>query len=360
MKHDIQSPIYNIHKSYLHNAEEGPFFSGQIPPRPPSDLINFLGFPVAGRVGIPAGPLLNSKWIKLAADLHYDILCYKTIRSSSFSGHPVPNIVFIDGDVQLTESPEPIFQKDSIPTRMDSIGITNSFGMPSRSPEYLHKDIPKANALLHPGQAMIVSVVGSGESGNLIQDFVDAALLAKDCGAKIIEANFSCPNVKGKEGSLYQDPDATLQLTQKIARAISPIPLIIKVGCYPNRQMLKESCSAIARGGARAIAGINTISRKIVTPSGEPVLGQNRLVSGVCGSPIRQAALQFVEECRAVIDREKLGLTLIGGGGITLPEHFDAFFNAGADFAMTATGMMWNPYLAIQYHQKEHLCLTKN
>jgi hypothetical protein len=67
-----------------------------------------------------------------------------------------------------------------------------------------------------------------------------------------------------------------------------------------------------------------------------------------------------VKGCRDVIEQEKLGLTLIGGGGITLPEHFDLFYDAGADFAMTATGMMWNPYLAIHYHQKEHSCLTNN
>ena len=57
---------------------------------------------------------------------------------------------------------------------------------------------------------------------------------------------------------------------------------------------------------------------------------------------------------REINEREKLGLAIIGVGGITLPEHFNEFYNAGADIAMTATGMMWAPYLAMRYH--EELC----
>ena len=36
-----------------------------------------------------------------------------------------------------------------------------------------------------------------------------------------------------------------------------------------------------------------------------------------------------------------------------LPEHFDAFLEAGADIATTATGMMWDPYLALRYHERK-------
>jgi hypothetical protein len=39
-------------------------------------------------------------------------------------------------------------------------------------------------------------------------------------------------------------------------------------------------------------------------------------------------------------------------GGITIPEHFNQFLNSGADIALSATGMMWNPYLAAQFHQQ--------
>ena len=41
-------------------------------------------------------------------------------------------------------------------------------------------------------------------------------------------------------------------------------------------------------------------------------------------------------------------MKLMGTGGVTLPEHFDHFFKAGADVAMSAVGMMWDPYLAVK------------
>jgi hypothetical protein len=40
-------------------------------------------------------------------------------------------------------------------------------------------------------------------------------------------------------------------------------------------------------------------------------------------------------------------------GGVVLPEHFDAFLNAGADVAMCASGMIWDPFIAMRYHSKE-------
>jgi dihydroorotate dehydrogenase (NAD+) catalytic subunit len=43
---------------------------------------------------------------------------------------------------------------------MKNLAVTNSFGMPSRTPQYLREDIPKAQASLKEGQMMIVSVVG--------------------------------------------------------------------------------------------------------------------------------------------------------------------------------------------------------
>ncbi len=35
-----------------------------------------------------------------------------------------------------------------------------------------------------------------------------------------------------------------------------------------------------------------------------------------------------------------------------MASHFSKFFAAGATIALSATGMMWNPYLAAQYHEQ--------
>lgn len=342
--------LYDIEKSYLDNAKLGPFFSGELPKREwPQKMGDFLGFPIASPIGVPAGPLLNSNWIGLAANLGFDVLCYKTIRSFEHPGHPLPNILF----VQDFDSDKPPQQVVASKKRMTNLAITNSFGMPSRSRDYLEKDIPLSQSLLRPGQIMIVSVVGTPGQGDFVEDFVSAALFAKECGAKIVEANFSCPNVATCEGDIAQNPDSVYEIASRLVNALGRTPLIIKVGTFKTKEQLEKTLYQAARAGVRAVSGINTISMKVVDSSGRPALGTNRPTSGVCGDPIRKEALRFIQSARQVIDRQKLGLKLLGCGGITKPEHFHEFLNAGADIAQCATGMMWDPYIADKYHRSQ-------
>lgn len=332
-------PIYDINKTYAENAAEGPFFGGPFFERKePKELVDFLGFSVSSRVGVPAGPLLNSKWIALASKLGFDILTYKTIRSEAHPGHQLPNITFVDERGHQTKKKTPL----------SDLTITNSFGMPSQSPEFLLKDIEKANRSLKLGQLMIVSIVGTPKRAlSFAGDFVHTAILAKEAGAKVIEANFSCPNVEKADGILYQCPKTVHEYTELIAKAIHPTPLILKVGLFESAHQMKSVFLAAARGGARAICALNSVAMKI-----SPPLDRNRSISGVCGGKIRKDALEFMRQASQIIRENKLDLTLIGSGGILLPEHFDQFFEAGAQIAMSATGMMWDPYLALRYHER--------
>jgi dihydroorotate dehydrogenase (NAD+) catalytic subunit len=330
-------PIYDIDKTYAENAAHGPFFTGAIPKRPkPAKLFDFLGHPVRSFLGVPAGPLLTSNWIALAAKMGFDIPTYKTIRSEAHPGHHLPNVTYVDAHGNQT----------AMPTDLSNLTITNSFGMPSKSPDFLLQDIAKANASLSEGQVMIVSVVGTPNRGiSFLDDFIRAAILAREAGAKIIEVNFSCPNVEKADGILYQSPETVHEYARAIAKAIHPIPLIIKVGVFDNVHLMKSVFLAAARGGAKAVCGINTVSMAI-----HPPLDAGRKTSGVCGSAIRKAALTFLRDAAQVIRENKFDLTLMGCGGILLPEHFDEFFKAGATVAMSATGMMWDPYLAMRHH----------
>jgi dihydroorotate dehydrogenase (NAD+) catalytic subunit len=352
-------PIYDITRSYLENAETGPFFDGVIPKRTlPSQeaRYNFLGFSVASRIGVAAGPLLNSKWIALAAKLGYDIPVYKTIRTKEYNSHPMPNVIYVNthGPLHVDDVNYSVEHILSPPKHIEDLAITNSFGMPSKSPAFLLEDIHRANASLQEGQVMVVSVVGSvNTERSLIEDFVAVATLAKAAGAKIIEANFSCPNVQTKEGYIYMSPSAVTEIGKALVKAIHPTPLIIKLGTFSSKQLLQEVLTAAAQGGIQAISGINSVRSKVVNTEGGPPLGPNRLTSGICGGPILPSAVRFITQSAEIIQKEKLDLTLVGVGGISLPDHFDTFFHAGANFAMTATGMMWDPYLAARYHTKE-------
>jgi dihydroorotate dehydrogenase (NAD+) catalytic subunit len=345
-------PIYDIHKTYLENAEQGPFFSGEIPHFEKSvNPVEFLGFKLNSPLGVAAGPLLNSKWIALAAKLGFDLPTYKTISSFAHPSHPLPNVIFVE------RLPGSKARKTECPADFTNLSITNSFGNPSMSPEFLMQDIEKANASLANGQVMIVSIFGRESSGiSLVDDFVRAAVLAKEAGAKIIEANFSCPNVVKAEGCLYMSERTVSEFVRKIASAIRPIPLLIKVGVFPNREEMRKVMVAAATSGCAGIAGINTVSMEIIDENGKPALGPSRLTGGVCGGTIRNEALEFMKDALSIKKSEKLDLELLGCGGLMLPEHFEWMLDAGATIAMSATGMMWNPFLAMHY--REYICET--
>src|SRR5690606_8324338 len=149
----------------------------------------------------------------------------------------------------------------------------------------------RANASLAPGQVMIVSVVGTPRDGeDFYEDFVHAARSALEGGAKVIEADLSCPYVSTCEGSLFTSPEAVFEISRRMKLALGSIPLVIKVGVIENKEVLRNVMRAAAKGGASAICGINTVSMKVVKGDGTPALGEKRLRSGVCGGPIREAA----------------------------------------------------------------------
>lgn len=227
------SPIYDIEKTYLENAKEGPFFKENFPERiklPKERWMDFLGFKIASPIGIPSGPLLNARWVEFASRLGYDVLCYKTIRSRPHPGHSLPNIIYVDGQKQISPKhlPLSIQQLEEPPQFISDVAITNSFGMPSRTPEFLLQDIPKAISSLEEGQAMIVSIVGTAPAPKdyhgFVKDFVKTAHFAKEAGAQIIEANFSCPNVASREGSLYMQPKQVYEIASQIVKAIGSVP----------------------------------------------------------------------------------------------------------------------------------------
>jgi dihydroorotate dehydrogenase len=58
-----------------------------------------------------------------------------------------------------------------------------------------------------------------------------------------------------------------------------------------------------------------------------------------------------VAAAREIIDRRQLGLALVGVGGVMCAQHAVDMLAAGADVVQSATGMMWHPLLAREYHE---------
>nr|CAA26674.1 unnamed protein product [Dictyostelium discoideum] len=363
MEWPINKPIYDINKSWEDNLENGPFIEGykkvdRNDNKDPSKYIDFLGQKLASPIGVPAEPLLNSQWVKFALVAGFDLPTYKTIRSHEHFGHPVPNVMYLDlesEDKQFTKSDSgsTLHATQTIPTTIDQLAITNSFGMPSMGKEYLYKGITLAHSYLGSGQSMIVSITGTASSAH---DFLQDLLIRFVCmcaGAKMVEVNYSCPNVVTGEGQIYHNPDAVYEISSTLVKELSSknIPLIIKVGVMDDLEKMEGLLQQAERAGVAAIAGINTLSMKVTDKiTGEPSLGPSRLTSGVCGAPIRSAALDWVSTASSIIKKQNSKLKLLGCGGIDKPEHFDDFLNSGADIAMSAIGLMWDPYIAMKWH----------
>lgn len=348
---------YDIHKSYDENYKNGPVVDFSIPKRIKLKSKKLWNYRVNSPIGVPAGPLLNSEYIKLYAKLGFDLPVYKTVRTIERTSHPVPNCLMVDSHKQLKVSDigKTIYPVDESLIMPYEVSITNSFGMPSKPIEVWQEDIEKANSFTLDDQLMIVSCVGTPSSERtLIEDFILCAQKAVEAGAKAIELNYSCPNVVSKEGSIYQDPELSSTISKAVKQAIKQkhIPLIIKIG-YMKNDAITESVISKNAPFVDGIASINTISMQARKKDGTQALpGEGRLNSGICGKIIKNLSLEMTKRIHKIRKEKKFDFVLFGVGGIVLPEDINQYLAAGADIAMSATGAMWNPFLAHEWQKK--------
>lgn len=347
----LQQPFYDPEKTYEENFQKGPFgaFTDNkkyYEERKPA--YEFLGQEVFLPFGIPAGPLINGNFVKAALDKGFDICTYKTVRTRKYSCHAWPNVlsVKIDGDLTLERSSQQ-FMAD---TNYDEpLSITNSFGVPSYEPDFWQKDMSDVASYAKDGQIVVGSFQGTthgdGDVKAYIEDFKLAARLVKETGAKILEANLSCPN-EGTAHLLCFDIDRSVQIAEAIKQEIGNTPLILKMAHFLDDRELEKFVTGIGVL-ADGLSAINTIPASIVNKDGEQALpGQGRLRSGICGHAIKWAGIDMVKRLKKHREKLNMSYTIIGVGGVTVPEDYDEYRKAGADAVQSATGAMWNPNLA--------------
>ena len=81
-----EQPFYDPEKSYEENLASGPFGAfadGKIIETEGEPQVDFFGHKVYAPFGIPAGPLINGKFTQAALNKGFDIVVYKTVRSSA-------------------------------------------------------------------------------------------------------------------------------------------------------------------------------------------------------------------------------------------------------------------------------------
>ena len=350
-------PTYNITKSYEWNYEHGPDFHSGVFQRHLTPQVRLLDFKLSSRFGIPAGLLLNSRWVKRYAELGFDLLTYKTVRTSKRESLPFPNClpVYTDGQLTPDRFSEPLIGTlQYSPDDPSKFSITNSLGVPSTDPREWQKDVEACKQYLGQGQILIVSVVGTYEDGqtqeSFVRDFTRCAMLAGEAGADVVELNLSCPNSPAEEGALYTEPDLAGEIARSVKREIKDTPLFLKVGYFEDRSLLEQMVERTA-GSIEGIVAINTIKMTVVDREGRQALpGANRARAGICGAGIKALGLQT---CRWLVDLREKGqydFVIIGVGGAMTPHDIDDYVETGADGVQSCTAAMWNPYLAIEYY----------
>src|SRR3989338_6061330 len=305
------TPFYDPNKSYEENFEQcpfGAFADGEVVEQGESSLkFYFMGFKVNSPFGIPAGPLINGKFAQASLDKGFDIVTYKTVRTEKYSCHPCPNVLAVK----------------------------------------------KVLKNIHKGQILVGAFQRTKKEGQSTEGYVDnfvlAARLMKESSIKIMEVNFSCPN-EGTSELLCYDTQNSVKVVKAIKAEIKNVPLIVKISYFKDDTILGNFVREVV-SVVQGFSAINTIFSEMVDEKGGEAL-PGRTHSGVCGASIKWAGLDMVKRLKKLREEYGYSYAIIGVGGVMNADDFFEYRDAGADIVMSATGAMWNPYLAKEIKER--------
>jgi dihydroorotate dehydrogenase (NAD+) catalytic subunit len=206
--------------------------------------------------------------------------------------------------------------------------MINSIGLPNTGLRgYLEQDLPQLAELPVP---LIVNVMGSTREA--VATLVCAFAEREEVAA--LELNVSCPNVK--TGLIMGADPVELAGLLDAVRPCTDKPLIVKL--TPNCASPADVAAAAEEHGADAVSLINTLRGMAMDPHrpGEPWLGGG--TGGVSGPAVRAIALSQVREVRA-----RVGLPIVGLGGVQTGRHVVDLLQAGADLVGVGTESFRDP-----------------
>jgi dihydroorotate dehydrogenase len=342
---------YREDRSYEWNYDHGPVFDGPWPAVPRTKPKRLLGMSVHSRLGIPAGLLLNARWIEAYARLGYDILTYKTVRSAPRRCYPKPNWLYVPEGATVGQPGRSVRAVAGRDPEAARVTATVSFGMPSKAPAVWMADVAKARAALGPRQMLIVSVVATPAEGEgereLVTDFANLTAMAREAGAHVVEANLSCPNVCTAEGEIFHDARLSGKVARAMRKAAGRTPVLLKIGYLPERRQLASVLKAVS-GQASGVVMVNGVPRTVLDRAGRAAFGAGRKVAGILGRGIHELCVASVREAVDIRDRQALDLEIVGVGGVATAADAARFFDAGAVAVMMGSAPMYDPLLAVR------------
>ncbi len=210
-------------------------------------------------------------------------------------------------------------------------GMLNSIGLQNIGIErFLAEVLP--GLARYPAQ-VIVNLFG--------YEFDDYARLADRVephpGVAAIELNVSCPNVKRGGMHFGHDPELLERLVRSVREASSK-PIAVKLS--PNVTSPVEIGEAAKAGGADLLSAINTVLGMAIDPwTRRPRLHTGR--GGLSGPAIKPIAVRIVYDVA-----RKVGLPVIGIGGIETVDDVVEFLLAGASAVQVGTALFRQPRTA--------------
>ena len=208
----------------------------------------------------------------------------------------------------------------------------------------------------YPDHITVASIMGS-----TVEEWKELAKMADQAGARLIEGNFSCPQMTSHDmGSDVGTNNKLVESYSRAVREITDIPFIAKM--TPNCKNMEEHALAALRGGAAAVSAINTI--KSITNidfennTGMPVVDGKSSISGYSGAAIKPIALRF---CTQVMQNSSIheqvrkngfdfghGHEMSGIGGIETWRDAAEFLAVGCRNVQVTTAVMQYGYRIVE------------
>jgi dihydroorotate dehydrogenase (NAD+) catalytic subunit len=216
--------------------------------------------------------------------------------------------------------------------RLPDMGLLNAYGLTNDGVEGCAPDIRWACDL---GLRVIPNLYPEFIKGTdtAIQETLEAVrVYRRSLGPRFraLELNFSCPN---SAEAIAENVTQGLKCTQEVRQHHPDLFLIAKLSlCHPY-----EFAQELARAGADALHAVNTIPFNMVFPLERSPLEEVG-GGGVSGGPAFPLALRYNQELR-----QKVGLFLIMGCGVTSRDDVRRYFDLGADAVSLCTLALRNP-----------------
>ncbi len=210
----------------------------------------------------------------------------------------------------------------------------------------------------YPDHVTVSSIMGSSP-----EEWKELAIMCKQAGAKIVEGNFSCPQMTSHDmgSDVGTNNELVYNYSKIVSETLGPdIPFVAKM--TPNCKNMEEHALAAVKGGAAAVSAINTI--KSITNidfennTGMPVVDGKSSISGYSGAAVKPIALRFcaqVLQCREMDEIVKAngwdfgyGHEMSGIGGIETWRDVAEFLALGCRNIQVTTAIMQYGYRIVE------------